>query len=40
MGNFYIVELENFATESRLYTGDGDIHNSTVVGLFMTPIRQ
>ena len=36
--NFYIVDLENFATASRRYTGD--IHNSTVVGLFMTPIRQ
>ena len=36
--NFYIVDLENFATASRLYTGD--IHNSTVVGLFMTPVRQ
>jgi len=35
--NFYIVDLENFAT-SRRYTGD--IHNSIVVGLFMTPIRQ
>ena len=34
--NFYIVDLENFATASRRYTGD--IHN--VVGLFMTPIRQ
>ena len=33
--NFYIVDLENFATASRRYTGD--IHNSTVVGLFMTP---
>ena len=32
--NFYIVVLENFATASRLYTGD--IHNSTVV----TPIGQ
>ena len=31
---FYIVDLENFATASRRYTGD--IHNSTVVGLFMT----
>ena len=31
--NFYI-DLENFATASRLYTGD--IHNSTVVGLYMT----
>ena len=36
--NFYIVDLENFATASRRYTGD--IHNSTVVGLFMTPIVQ
>jgi len=33
--NFYIVDLENFATSSRRYTGD--IHNSTVVGLFTTP---
>jgi len=38
VSNFYIVDLENFATASRLYTGD--IHNSTVVSLFMTPIRQ
>jgi len=38
VSNFYIVDLENFATASRLYTCD--IHNSTVVGLFMTPIRQ
>ena len=38
VSNFYIVDSENFATTSRLYTGD--IHNSTVVGLFMTPIRQ
>ena len=38
VSNFYIVDLENFATASRRYTGD--IHNSTVVGLFMTPIRQ
>jgi len=38
VSNFYIVDLENFATASRLYTGD--IHNSTVVGLFMTPVRQ
>jgi len=38
VSNFYIVDLDNFATASRLYTGD--IHNSTVVGLFMTPIRQ
>ena len=39
VSNFYIVDLEeNFATASRRYTGD--IHNSTVVGLFMTPIKQ
>ena len=38
MSNFYIVDLENFATASRWYTDD--IHNSTVVGLFMTPIGQ
>ena len=38
VSNFYIVDLENFAIASRRYTGD--IHNSTVVGLFMTPIRQ
>ena len=36
--NFYIVDLENFATASRQYTGD--IHNSTVVGLFMTHCLQ
>ena len=36
--DFYIVDLENFATASRLYTGN--IQNSTVVGLFMTPVRQ
>ena len=37
VSNFYFVDLEqeNFATASRRYTGD--IHNSTVVGLFMTP---
>jgi len=34
VSNFYIVDLENFATASRRYTAD--IHNSTVVGLFMT----
>jgi len=34
VSNFYIVDLENFATASRRYTGD--IHKSTVVGLFMT----
>ena len=33
VSNFYIVDLENFATASRRYTGD--IRNSTVVGLFM-----
>jgi len=38
VSNFSIVDLENFATASRRYTGD--IHNSTVVGLFMTPITQ
>jgi len=31
VSNFYIVDLENFATASRQYTGD--IPNSTVVGL-------
>ena len=35
VSNFYIVDFENFATASRRYTGD--IHNSTVVGLFITP---
>ena len=34
-GHVSIVDIENFATASRRYTGD--IHNSTVVGLFMTP---
>jgi len=34
VSNFYNVDLENFATASRRYTGD--IHNSTVVGLFVT----
>ena len=38
--NFYIVDLENLATASRRYRPTGDIHNSTVVGLFMTRIRQ
>jgi len=33
-----MVDLENFATASRRYAGD--IHYSSVVGLFMTPIRQ
>ena len=36
VSNFYIVDLENFATASRRYTGD-NIHNSPVVGLLMTP---
>jgi len=36
--NVYIVDLENFATASRQYTGD--IHNSSMVGLLVTPIRQ
>jgi len=35
VSNFYIVDLENFATASRRYTGDIGLHNSTVVGLFM-----
>jgi len=34
VSNFYIVDLENFATASHRYTGD--IHNSTIIGLFMT----
>jgi len=38
VSNFYTVDLENFATASRRYTGD--IHNSTVVGLFMTHCLQ
>ena len=38
VSNFYIVDLENFATASRRYTGD--IHKSSEVGLFMTPIGQ
>jgi len=38
VSNFYIVDLKNFATSSRRYTGD--IHNSSVVGLFMIPIAQ
>jgi len=38
VSNFYIVDLENFATASRRYTGD--THNPTVVDLFMTPIGQ
>jgi len=38
VSNFYIVDVKNFATASRPYTGH--IHNSTVVGLFMTRTRQ
>ena len=38
VSNLYIVDLENFATASRRYTGD--IHNSTVIGLFMTHCLQ
>ena len=38
VSNFYVVDLENFATASRRYRYTGDIHNSTVVGLLMTPI--
>ena len=38
VSNFYIVDLENFATGSRRYTGD--IHKWSVVGLFMTHLRQ
>ena len=38
VSNLYIVDLENFATASRRYTGD--IHNSAVVGLFMTHCLQ
>jgi len=35
VNNFFIVDLEN-STASRQYTGD--IHKSSVVGLFMTPV--
>ena len=38
VSNFYIMDLENFATASRRYTDD--IRNSPVVGLFMTPTGQ
>jgi len=38
VSNFYIVDLENFATASRWYKGG--IHNSTVIGLFMTSTGQ
>ena len=35
VSNFYIVDLEYFATASRRYTGDRPIHNSTLVGVHM-----
>ena len=38
VSNFCIVDFKKFATASRRYTGD--IHNSTVVGLFMTHCLQ
>ena len=38
VSNFYIVDLKNFATASRRYAGD--IHNSIVVGMFMTHCLQ
>ena len=38
LSNFYIVDLENFATASHRYAGD--IHNWSMVTLFMTPIGQ
>ena len=38
VSNLYIVDLKNFATASRRYTGD--MHNATVVGLFMTHCLQ
>jgi len=38
VSNFYIVDLENFATASRRYTGD--TRNSPVVSSFMTPTGQ
>ena len=34
VSNFYIVDLENSTACHRC---TGDIHNSSVVGLFMTP---
>jgi len=37
VSNFCIMDLENVTTASRRYTRD--IHNSPVVGLFLTPIR-
>jgi len=38
VSNLYIVDLKNFATASRRYAGD--IHNTSVVGLFIAPIGQ
>jgi len=38
VSNFYIVDLENFATASRRYTVD--THNLTVVSLFMSDCLQ
>jgi len=38
VSNFYIVDLENFATASHRYTGN--IHSLPVVSLFMTPRGQ
>ena len=38
VSNFYIADLENFATASRRYTSD--IYYSPVVDLFMTPTGQ
>jgi len=35
VSNLYIVDLENFATASRRYTGN--IHKTSVVGFCMTP---
>jgi len=40
VSNFYIVDLENFATTSRRYTGDIGLHKLSEVGLFMTPKGQ
>ena len=38
VSNFYIMYFANFATASRRYAGD--IHNSAVVDLYMTPTGQ
>ena len=35
---FSLVDLENLATTSHPYTGD--IYNSSVIGLFMTPVER